>query len=202
MLITSDPILPGEELQHRDATSESKYGTYVHELSRSEHWARISPAAKSFIKNCLRIDEKARLTAASALEHEWFTHADYREDFDKAYQRAIQSWRPRERSGRESLVEMIDTSGIMVTPRAAVAPHTKRQGNYEHRCEHFIERKKSPLRPVQSNACRVQKPPPLRASAVGVRGARSPPGLKMSKASLVTSGIFASSIAEQLWRPL
>jgi serine/threonine protein kinase len=201
MLITSDPILPGEELQHRDATSHSKFGTYVHELSRSEYWTRISAAAKSFIKNCLRIDEQARLTAASALQHEWFTHSNYREEFDAAYQRAIQSWRPRKRSEREPLIEMIDTTDFITAHATAAAlSQQKRQGNYESRSQHF---KNSPLRPVRSNACRVQKPPPLRASAAGgVRGARSPMGGKMERMSFGKTGIFASSIGEQIWRPL
>lgn len=185
-------------MQQHDATSEAEHSTYVHELSRSEHWTRISAAAKSFIKGCLRIDEQARLTAVAALQHEWFTHDAYREDFDAAYQRAIQGWRPRSRKTREALIEMIDTSDL-VTSRATAVPQPKPQVAYQNQSQHFA-RKQSPLQSVQNNAWRVQKPLP-RASVV-VRGARSPSGMKMPRPTLATPKIFASSIASQSWRSL
>jgi serine/threonine protein kinase len=197
MLITSDPVMPGDEMQRRDATCQSKYGTYIHELSRSEHWIRISAAAKSFIKGCLRTDEQARLTASAALQHEWFTHDDYREDFDAAYQRAVQGWRPRPRGKGEVPIEMIDTSDLP-TPRGMAAPLAKRQGAHETHSQHFAW-KQSPLRSVQNNAWRVHKPLP-RAS-VEVRGAQSPSGTKTSRPTPSASKIFASSITSQSWRP-
>jgi serine/threonine protein kinase len=183
VLISSDSVVPGQELQKHDASRKSGYGAYVAFLSGNEAWSRISEAARSFIRGCLTIDEMARLTACAALQHEWFTHEDYREEFDAAYQRAIQGWRPRQRGKGELLVET-------------------RQSAYENRSQLFSQKRFS-ARPSQNTACRVQKPLP-RASVV-MRGARSPSGKKheqQQQQPCRNAGIFASSIPSRSWRPL
>jgi serine/threonine protein kinase len=203
VLISSDPVISGQELQKQDASLVSGYGAYVAFLSGNEAWSRISEAARSFIKGCLTIDEMARLTASAALQHEWFTHEDYREDFDAAYQRAIQGWRPRQRGKGELLVETLDGFNQHSARIGSVALLPKRQSAYENRSQHFAQNQLS-ARPTHKTVCRVQKPLP-RASVV-MRGARSPSERihhqQQQQQPGRNAGIFASSIPSRSWRPL
>lgn len=76
-------------------------------------WRDIGWRAKDFIRGCLAPDESNRLAAADCLEEAWFTHPYYKDDFDAAYKRAIQDWKPKEYD--EDIVEFIDTSRVTVS---------------------------------------------------------------------------------------
>ena len=55
-------------------------------------WTAISHRAKDFVRSLLVLDEKARMTAEQALEHQWFMDQVSREILDDLYQRTIRGW--------------------------------------------------------------------------------------------------------------
>lgn len=58
-------------------------------------WRRVGDAAKSFIRACLAENEALRLTAKSALLHDWMANKHYAGDLVDAYERAVQDWKPQ-----------------------------------------------------------------------------------------------------------
>ncbi|PSN71206.1 Pkinase-domain-containing protein, partial [Corynespora cassiicola Philippines] len=65
-------------------------------------WTKIDWRAKDLIKHLVVLDENARMTAAQALLHKWFT-GDHK--FDGVYQQAIEGWKPRRRES--ALIESL-----------------------------------------------------------------------------------------------
>lgn len=104
-LLTQDFLIPGEDMLDCSQSNLSQYKKYLDVLDNGAEWQSFSAAVKSFIRGCLAIDENIRITAQQGLAHEWFTRKCYRAEFDAAYNRAIQSWRPRELD--DELVEVL-----------------------------------------------------------------------------------------------
>lgn len=113
MLLTNQPIFPdGRELVS-GMTTLSQFSSHLQVIDGgSEIWQRVGRRAKAFLKGCLTTHEEDRLTASEGLKHKWFTHPRYHAEFDAAYQRAIQDWKPRAED--PGLVEDIDTSDIPI----------------------------------------------------------------------------------------
>lgn len=61
-------------------------------IDNSPAWETVSTQAKDFIKKLLTLDEKARMNADQALEHDWFTQGSRRETIQTAYDKAIHGW--------------------------------------------------------------------------------------------------------------
>jgi pheromone a factor receptor len=57
-------------------------------------WGHVGSNPKDFIKNLLVLNEGSRMTATEALNHAWFSHNYYADDFDALYERSIRDWRP------------------------------------------------------------------------------------------------------------
>lgn len=76
-------------------------------------WRNVGWRAKDFIRGCLAPVESNRLTAAECLQEEWFTHPHYKDDFDAAYRRAVQDWKPKDYD--ENIVEFIETRRVTVS---------------------------------------------------------------------------------------
>lgn len=55
-------------------------------------WEEVETLAKDFIKQLLKLDEKARLSAEQALEHAWFTDGSRRIFFQESYEKIISGW--------------------------------------------------------------------------------------------------------------
>lgn len=55
-------------------------------------WEEVETLAKDFIKQLLKLDEKARLSAEQALEHAWFTEGPRRIFFQESYEKIIHGW--------------------------------------------------------------------------------------------------------------
>ncbi|KAK5706837.1 hypothetical protein LTR97_001829 [Elasticomyces elasticus] len=88
-------------------------------IDKSTKWGEVGRKAKDFVRACLNVNERQRLSAEQALQHSWFTHKHYAVELEAEYQRAIQDWKPRSTNGQ--LVEMIDTSDIK--DHENVSPH-------------------------------------------------------------------------------
>ncbi|KAK5680844.1 hypothetical protein LTS10_006602 [Elasticomyces elasticus] len=88
-------------------------------IDKSTKWGEVGRKAKDFVRACLDVNERQRLSAEQALQHPWFTHKHYAAELEAEYQRAIQDWKPRSTNGQ--LVEMIDTSDIK--DHEIVSPH-------------------------------------------------------------------------------
>ncbi|KAL8926746.1 MAG: hypothetical protein Q9208_002820 [Pyrenodesmia sp. 3 TL-2023] len=63
-------------------------------LDRPEVWGDIDVQAKTFIKRLLVLDERARLSARQALEHDWFTQERHKNSIATRYNQAIAGWTP------------------------------------------------------------------------------------------------------------
>ncbi|KAF2630211.1 kinase-like protein [Macroventuria anomochaeta] len=70
-------------------------------------WGPIGHAPKDFIKRLLVLEEEARMSAAEALNHIWFTHPMMAAEFEAQYERSIRGWRPRHKD--DQLIEQIST---------------------------------------------------------------------------------------------
>jgi serine/threonine protein kinase len=57
------------------------------------------PEAKDFIRRLLRLDEKTRMTAHQAMDHQWFIGRLCSETLGMAYQRAMANWQPKHANG-------------------------------------------------------------------------------------------------------
>lgn len=61
-------------------------------MDNSLAWEDVPTQAKDFIKKLLTLDEKARMSADQALEHQWFTQGSRNETIQTAYKKAINGW--------------------------------------------------------------------------------------------------------------
>ncbi|KAI7265630.1 hypothetical protein KC345_g8415 [Hortaea werneckii] len=96
-------------------------------------WRDISMNAKGFIRSCLTVDETARIAAKQALLHGWFTNDYYAVELEAAYRRAIYDWKPRNKS--HDLVEVLDTSNIVLQDKAVHGHEQQAEGTKSH---HFV----------------------------------------------------------------
>ena len=64
-------------------------------LDNGEEWKPIGQPPKDFVKRLLTLDEVVRMTASEALDHHWFSHPHYKENFDALYKKAVGVWKPR-----------------------------------------------------------------------------------------------------------
>ena len=101
-------------------------------IDYGEPWTAIGRKAKSFVKGCLVFDESQRFTAKQALLHPWFTNKHYAAEIEAAYERAIEDWKPRAKSG--NVIEVIDTTDAV--PTAYGLGHVNRLAE-EVRSRHF-----------------------------------------------------------------
>lgn len=129
-LLTNDMMFPDETAEYAAnpptpgaQDTPQRWNLSIMDTGRA--WFSIGRKAKSFIKGCLVLDENKRLTAKESLLHAWFTNKYYAADIDAAYQRAIQDWIPRKKSG--NLIEFIDTTDVV--------PVVSRPGYPEHPAE-------------------------------------------------------------------
>lgn len=76
----------------------------------SAQWQHAGELAKSLVRGLLVLDECQRLTAAQALNHEWFTNDQDKAGFDAAYRKAIENWRATRKYSR--MIEKIDPRKI------------------------------------------------------------------------------------------
>ncbi|EFE36445.1 serine/threonine protein kinase, putative [Trichophyton benhamiae CBS 112371] len=65
-------------------------------LEQDEDWKCIGDRAKQFVRGLLVLDDKQRMTAEQALDHDWFTNSAHSQAFNELYVRAIQGWEPRD----------------------------------------------------------------------------------------------------------
>ncbi|KAF2766784.1 kinase-like protein [Teratosphaeria nubilosa] len=92
-------------------------------LDTDPDWHHVGRKPKSFIAGCLQVEESRRLTAGSALRHDWLTNRHYAAELEGAYQRAIADWKPR--GSAENLIECINTTNVVPPedrPEYAVQP--------------------------------------------------------------------------------
>ena len=129
-LLTNDMIFPAEtdEYAANPATPSAQESSQRWNLSimdTGHAWRSIGRKAKSFVRGCLVLEEDQRLTAKEALDHAWFTNRYYAADIEAAYQRAIQDWTPRRKSG--DLIEFVNTTDVV--------PPSSRPGHIEQPTE-------------------------------------------------------------------
>ncbi|EZF32042.1 CAMK protein kinase [Trichophyton interdigitale] len=65
-------------------------------LEQDEDWKCVGDRAKHFVRGLLVLDDKQRMTAEQALNHDWFTNSAHSQAFNELYMRAIQGWEPRD----------------------------------------------------------------------------------------------------------
>ncbi|OKL63638.1 hypothetical protein UA08_00264 [Talaromyces atroroseus] len=65
------------------------------EVFMNIRWDEASTWAQSFVLSLLVLDERKRLTVREALQHSWFTNAQYKSKLKQNYERAVRDWRPR-----------------------------------------------------------------------------------------------------------
>ena len=109
-------LLAGASLFNKSHAHSSRVNTErLIELAASEcdlselesaQWQHAGELAKNLVRGLLVLDECQRLTAAQALNHEWFTNDRDKAGFDAAYCKAIENWRAARKYSR--MVEKID----------------------------------------------------------------------------------------------
>ena len=62
-------------------------------LEEAQEWKQISHRPRDFVMKLLVLDEKARLTAKHALNHDWFTNELVKDDFQAIYKKATAGWK-------------------------------------------------------------------------------------------------------------
>lgn len=67
----------------------------LHELDHGVQWEPVSDQAKDFVKKLLVLDEKERMSAVQALEHDWLSSKASENSPGALYQQAIKNWKPR-----------------------------------------------------------------------------------------------------------
>lgn len=77
-------------------------------LDKDPVWQRVGRRAKDFIRRTLVLDEKFRMTAKEALDHEWFSNPSHADELEAVYQHAIRDWEPKRKVFK--LVERIESS--------------------------------------------------------------------------------------------
>jgi serine/threonine protein kinase len=64
-------------------------------LQQSRDWKTVRQRPRNFVERLLVLAEDQRMTAAEALEHDWFSNDFHKTNFEELYKRAIKHWRPR-----------------------------------------------------------------------------------------------------------
>ena len=80
--------------RHFVTTLASKCDLGILDDEDHDVWGHVGSNPKDFIKNLLVLDEGSRMTATEALNHAWFSHDYYADDFDALYERSVRDWRP------------------------------------------------------------------------------------------------------------
>lgn len=137
-------------------------------FSPAEYWHGVSQAARDFIRRCLTIDPKGRMTAHEALQHPWI---DPPHDTDATYVGSGQDLLPTVKknfNARRTLHRAIDTvrainklregGGLMVDNVMGVDPKPERVNGSE-----IVEEQQPP--PPQQ-----QQPPPHGTKQMDSRG--------------------------------
>jgi len=99
-------------------------------MDRDGAWREVGRKAKSFIRECLILDESQRLTAEQALSHVWFTNKHYAAELEGAYARAIADWKPRNKSG--DLIEYINSTNTLSLNKRTNNGYRKMQETKSH----------------------------------------------------------------------
>lgn len=102
-VLTGRSIFVKDQASHETRTSgeaiiEAAATCDLQELDNSVEWKGVSDRGKDFVKKLLVLDEKERMTAVQALEHEWFTSKECETSSNALYQQAIKNWIPRYRA--------------------------------------------------------------------------------------------------------
>ena len=72
----------------------------LHRLDNDKGWEIVGEPPKDFVRCLLTLDEVARMTAAEALSHNWFSNPHHKATFDALYKKAVGDWKPtRQHSG-------------------------------------------------------------------------------------------------------
>lgn len=111
----------------------------------TEYWRGVSPAARDFIKRCLTIDPKARMTAHEALQHAW-VNPPYDSDVDLGSGQDLLPTVKKNFNARRTLHRAIDTvrainklregGGLMMDGVMSVDPKPERVNGNEIVEEH------------------------------------------------------------------
>lgn len=97
----------------------------LHSLRQSRDWEAVRPRPKDFVERLLVLAEGQRMTAAQALEHEWFSNDFHKTNFEEVYQRAIKHWRSR--LSRADIFEFSNASSARRIARAqGILPEKER----------------------------------------------------------------------------
>lgn len=155
LLLTNQPVFPDGRQLASGLTTLSQFASHISVLDGdSEIWSNIGRRAKAFLRGCLTTKEEERFTATEGLQHAWFTHPSYVAEFDAAYQRSIQDWKPRHHDA--DLIEIVDTSDI--------------KAEHEVRSRHFANEQvlhASPVVPDTPPPVQQRNPyPPWRTSTI------------------------------------
>ncbi|KAI9729989.1 MAG: hypothetical protein M1834_006187 [Cirrosporium novae-zelandiae] len=89
---------PAKALRHLQESCDPK-------TISGPRWRNASKRAKDFVKKLLVFNEAQRMAVQQALDHEWFTNAAHKAEFEAVYKRAIPSWKPR--VPKEQIIEKL-----------------------------------------------------------------------------------------------
>ncbi|KAI7205006.1 kinase-like protein [Hortaea werneckii] len=129
-LLTDEVLFP-QEISDEALDDISSWDLSV--LDTRFSWRDVSMNAKIFIRSCLSMDERARITAKQALLHGWFTNKYYAAELEAAYRRATYDWKPRNKS--HDLVEILDTSNIVLQGKSVHGDQRQAEGTTSR---HFV----------------------------------------------------------------
>ncbi|KAH9884602.1 protein kinase-like protein [Xylariomycetidae sp. FL2044] len=93
-------LLPSQfDIDHRELTDQSQLDKILNdEFQNLEAQSRgISPSAKQFIRSCLILDPRHRMSSAEAKAHEWFSQQPERRAMRKLVKELDIMWRPASR---------------------------------------------------------------------------------------------------------
>ncbi|KAK4540947.1 hypothetical protein LTR36_008455 [Oleoguttula mirabilis] len=158
-LLTNDLIFPDDGQDSSDADLDhvqslrERFDLTI--LDTGIGWRSISRKAKSFVRQCLHVDENVRLTAKQALLHEWFTNRHYAAEIEAAYQRAIHDWKPRSEGG--NLIEFVDTTNAL---QVQITPDHAKQLAERTKSRHFPYQEPSKLPSNAFHNNHIHLPPP------------------------------------------
>ena len=107
-ILTNQFIFPDNEDIRNARPIHVNYMESLAALDKAEEWKRVSRRAKSFVRDCLAMDERSRMTAKQGLLHPWLTDPHYAAALEAAYHRAIQDWKPR--TQKNNLIEVLDAT--------------------------------------------------------------------------------------------
>ena len=110
IILTNEFIFPNNEDMSDAGPSHRDYLEKLSALDRAESWKRLNRRTRSFVRDCLVVDEHRRMTAKQGLQHQWFTNSQYGAALEAAYLRAIQDWRPR--GQKDDLIEYCEVPDV------------------------------------------------------------------------------------------